>query len=70
MLDIIICMMLRVRIICTVIIKVMKKYLGGRVEFLVFGVSGFFKDYLELLGNVKVFLRLPRKDFLAYLSVL
>jgi glycosyltransferase involved in cell wall biosynthesis len=49
------------------IIKVMNKYLGNRVEFLVFGVSGFFKDYLELLGNVKVFPRLPRKDFLTYL---
>jgi glycosyltransferase involved in cell wall biosynthesis len=51
-----------------VIIKIMKKYHGERVEFLVFGVSGFFKDYLEMLGNVNVFPRLPRKDFLTYLS--
>jgi hypothetical protein len=40
----------------------MKKYLGDHVEFLVFGVSGFFKDYLELLGNVRVFPRLPHWD--------
>jgi glycosyltransferase involved in cell wall biosynthesis len=51
-----------------IIINVIKKLLNNNVEFLVFGVSGFFKDYLESLGNVKVFPRLPHKDFLTYIS--
>jgi glycosyltransferase involved in cell wall biosynthesis len=51
-----------------IIINVIKKHLDNNVEFLVFGVSGFFKDYLESLGNVKVFPRLPRNNFLTYLS--
>lgn len=51
-----------------VIINVIKKHLNNNVEFLVFGVSGFFKDYLESLGNVRVFPRLPHKDFLTYIS--
>ncbi len=51
-----------------IIINAIKKHLNNNVEFLVFGVSGFFKDYLESLGNVRVFPRLPHKDFLTYIS--
>jgi len=51
-----------------IIINVIKKHLNNNVEFLVFGVSGFFKDYLESLGNVRIFPRLPRKGFLTYIS--
>jgi len=51
-----------------IIINLIKKHINN-IEFFVFGVSGFFKDYLESLGNVRVFPRLPHKDFLTYILV-